>query len=290
MSDARFSELIRGWLDDSLRPKEVSELLAEITKHGGFPELESQLDRALSSGVFVGKTDAARGERIYKGVVQTTRARPRRLFFRYSAAAALIGLLACGYWFVRYIARSHQAGPALVHNDIAPGHVGAVLRLANGQELVLDSAANGRVATQGAVAVVKMNGQLSYTNSTTAKEVLYNTLFTPRGRQYQLVLPDGTHVWLNAASSIRFPTAFSGSRREVEITGEAYLEVVHDARRPFRVKVEGREIEDLGTHFNVNAYEDEPEIKTILEKAEAMNNSADAKEQEVWNIVLRKIK
>jgi transmembrane sensor len=139
----------------------------------------------------------------------------------------------------------------------------------------LDSAANGDVARQGNTKIVKSeSGRLAYQpgnmqaaagkNTTPADEASYNTISTPRGGQYQIVLPDGSRVWLNAASSIRFPTQFTRPDRSVEITGEAYMEIAKNARQSFSVKVNGIGIQVLGTSFNVNAYEDEPAIKTTV--------------------------
>jgi ferric-dicitrate binding protein FerR (iron transport regulator) len=147
--------------------------------------------------------------------------------------------------------------------------------LAGGQKILLDSAAAGILAEQGNAQVKKVgDGKLAYeagggaTKGAGAAAPLYNTLTTPRGGQYQLTLPDGTKVWLNAASSLTFPTAFTGSSRTVEMTGEAYFEVAHDKKHPFTVKVSGQTIEDIGTQFNVNAYTDEPaQVTTLLEGA-----------------------
>jgi ferric-dicitrate binding protein FerR (iron transport regulator) len=136
--------------------------------------------------------------------------------------------------------------------------------LANGKKIVLDSMSNGVVAVQSGAKILLKNDQVSYNNTREAEAVSYNTMSTPRGRQYTLVLSDGSKVWLNAASSITFPTSFMGKERNVEITGEAYFEVAHDAERPFKVKVGDMQVQVLGTHFNVNAYEDEGDIKTTL--------------------------
>ncbi|MEO8820118.1 MAG: FecR domain-containing protein [Ginsengibacter sp.] len=159
------------------------------------------------------------------------------------------------------------AGNSKPKNDIAPGGNKAVLTLANGNTIVLDSAQNGTLSQQGNAKVVKqVNGQLIYQKDENihSDTVQYNTITTPRGGQYQLVLEDGSKVWLNAASSIRFPTAFTGKERDVQITGEAYFEVVHNAEMPFHVKVNDMEVTVLGTHFNISAYEDEGLIKTTL--------------------------
>lgn len=151
-------------------------------------------------------------------------------------------------------------------NDIAPGSNKAILTLANGQKLVLDSAANGALTTQGNVTLIKLDGQLAYNkeNKISESQLLYNTVTTPRGGQYQLVLSDGTRVWLNAASSLHFPTAFAGKERVVEITGEAYFEVSHNPSHPFIVRKGTTEVKVLGTHFNINAYGDEPSLKVTL--------------------------
>jgi len=186
------------------------------------------------------------------------------------AAAACIILVSIGSWLF-FTRRPHREGGAdIVGKEIAPGFNKAVLTLADGVKIVLDSAHTGKLTKQGDVAVINSgNGSLAYAGSgVTSSHVLYNTLTTPRGGQYQLALPDGTKVRLNAASSITYPTAFTGEERMVTLTGEAYFEVVHDKKKPFRVKAGHQMIEDIGTVFNVNAYADEPaEVTTLLEGA-----------------------
>lgn len=155
--------------------------------------------------------------------------------------------------------------PSIAVHDVAPGGNKAVLTLSGGRRLVLDSTAADTVLTEGADIVANTGGRLAYkTGSSTDTEIAYNTLTTPRGGQYQLTLPDGTKVWLDAASSIKYPTTFTGKERVVTVTGEAYLEVAHLEHQPFKVMVGGRTIEDLGTHFNINAYDDEPTRKVTL--------------------------
>lgn len=166
------------------------------------------------------------------------------------------------------VVKSKIAKPTIVH-DIAPGGNKAILTLMDGSSLVLDTTANGTISQQGNVSIQKLdNGQLAY--SVNGKEIkenedaFYNTISTPRGGQYHITLSDGSKIWLNAASSIRFPVLFIGKTRKVEITGEAYFEVAKNKEMPFLVKVGPSEIEVLGTHFNVNAYNDESSIKTTL--------------------------
>jgi len=156
-------------------------------------------------------------------------------------------------------------------NDIAPGGNKAMLTLADGSKINLDSANNGALTQQGNIRVTKLqDGKLVYNQDgsfpSTTEEVAYNTVSTPRGGQYQLTLADGSQVWLNAASSIRFPTSFTGKERKVEITGEAYFEVAKNAAMPFKVSIAGgrQEVEVLGTHFNINAFDDEQVIRTTL--------------------------
>jgi transmembrane sensor len=151
--------------------------------------------------------------------------------------------------------------------QILPGGNRAVLTTDDGHTIILDSAQNGMLTEQGNARVKKQDGLLTYNSAVSANgdEIIsFNTLSTPRGGQYQLVLSDGSKVWLNAASSIRFPTTFEGKLRQVELTGEAYFEVAKNKEKPFEVKVGSMKIAVLGTHFNVNAYADEKEIKTSL--------------------------
>ena len=159
------------------------------------------------------------------------------------------------------------APPAALAGDRPPGTNNAILTLADGSTITLDSAANGGLAHQGSTKIVKRNGEISYTptgEGSAGAVPLLNTIATARGNQYTLVLSDGSKVWLNAASSIRFPTSFTGKDRKVSITGEAYFEIRPDPKRPFTVAVNGGEIGVLGTHFNVNAYSDESVVRTTL--------------------------
>ena len=194
--------------------------------------------------------------------------------FRMAAAAAVIILVAVVAWFTFNQRKTEKPAIATTPpaKDKAPAKQGAILTLADGTQIVLDSAANGQLAHQGNVVVTKQDGKLVYAANSPATDhpsLSFNTMVTPRGRQFQLVLPDGSKVWLNAASSIHYPTAFTGRERAVEITGEAYFEITKNGQMPFKVKFStpggnAGEVEVLGTHFNINAYADEPAIKTTL--------------------------
>jgi transmembrane sensor len=193
--------------------------------------------------------------------------RRRRLVRRLSAAAA-IAFLITGAWILvdRHGRESKSVVPTSDHakSDIPPGRNTAILTLANGSRILLDSAKNGQLAQLGGTRIINKNGQVTYHSSGGEATAGENTLTTPRGGQYQLILPDGSRVWLNAASSITYPTAFSGKERAVTITGEAYFEIASNKSRPFRVTTGNLVITDIGTQFNVMAYSDEKSVQATL--------------------------
>ena len=173
-------------------------------------------------------------------------------------------------------------------NTIVPGSNNAVLTLANGNQISLNDKENGVLASQSGVIITKnKDGQLQYQIKADAPAGI-NTISTPRGGQYQLILVDGTKVWLNAASSITFPTQFNGSERKVEIIGEAYFEVAKNVNKPFKVKSKNQVIEVLGTHFNVNTYDDEAADKTtLLEGSVSVSKIANGKVQTATSKILK---
>ncbi len=188
------------------------------------------------------------------------------LWLRVAVAAAVLLFFLTSLYFVLNTA-GHSSNAVVYKTDIKPGNNKAILTLANGKTIVLTGSKNGQLANDGNAVINKAgDGELVYNANDTANvnAVAYNTMTTPRSGQYHLVLADGTNVWLNAESSITYPTVFSGNERRVKITGEAYFEVAHNAVKPFRVVTSGQTVEVLGTHFNVNAYANEPLIKTTL--------------------------
>lgn len=177
------------------------------------------------------------------------------------AAAVLLLAVAGTYWLTRPFVTQQQ--PIVQQAiDVQPGKQGAILTLADGSQVSLDSLQNGVVALQGGVQARLQNGQLLYEG--TSQELAYNTTATPKGRHFQLSLPDGTKVWLNAASWIRYPLQFEGKERVVTISGEAYFEVVKDSRFFIVQAALGSSIKVLGTHFNVNSYVNEQAVTTTL--------------------------
>jgi ferric-dicitrate binding protein FerR (iron transport regulator) len=191
-----------------------------------------------------------------------------KLYYRLTAAAIVLIIFSAGLF--NYIQKRNSTLFSLFQhprNDISPGGNKAILLLANGQQIVLTNAKNGLLAQQGGTQINKTaNGQLIYIAAQAVKrtDTAYNTITTPRGGQYTVILPDSSKVYLDANSSLRFPAAFSGKLRTVMLTGEAYFEVAHNKKMPFHVITKGQTVEVLGTHFNINAYDDEKVIKTTL--------------------------
>ena len=265
----RYLELAEKWLNNTITPHEEIEF--------------SEWYNANQDNVVMLSVAFAENEEILRNrILQNIQYRKekddkvislrRYSFIRVAAAAAILILLTGGAWYYFYqkpeaVITKNDSDADRFKNDIAPGSDKAVLTLADGSEIILDNAQTGTLTQQGNTKIILLDaGQLAY-NTHGAKangEVLYNTISTPKGGQYQIVLADGSKVWMNAASSLRFPTAFVGKQRNVELTGEAYFEVAKNAAMPFNVQVNDMNVQVLGTHFNVMAYNDENVIKTTL--------------------------
>jgi len=203
----------------------------------------------------------------YQGDPEVVKAPSRilPLVRKIAVAASLLICIGVGYYL--YQQKAEVPKEVIAVNDVAPGGNRAILTLSSGEKVVLDSAANGELLKQAGLTITKSkDGELIYTtdNNTAAGELVINTIETPNGGQYTVVLPDGSRVWINAASKLTYPAAFSGTERRVELVGEAYFEVAKNKSMPFSVKTASQEVEVLGTHFNVSSYADEPAIKTTL--------------------------
>ena len=192
----------------------------------------------------------------------------------YALAAAIIVSVIAGIYLYKGNGNKGSNKTIAVQRDIQPGSDMATLTLSNGQQVVLgrdgaDTAINKQVQ------VLRKDGQLVYANNAAVKELVYNTLTVPRKGQYKLTLPEGTKVWLNAESSIRYPVSFIGNERKVFVTGETYFEVAKDKDKPFRVVANNVTVEALGTQFNVNAYNNEPFLAaTLVEGSIKVTNGA----------------
>ena len=211
----------------------------------------------------------ANANAIYKQLGITSDGKIRKIpGYKWLSAAAILLFLCIGayLWLQQTTTKTTPPPiPIATKFDVPAGKQGAILTLADGSSVVLDSLGNGLVATQAGSKILLHDGQLAYEKDITGGALVYNTMSTPKGRQFRLVLPDGTKVWLNAASSLRYPTTFTDKERRVEVTGEAYFEVAQEVKKPFIVEVDHTTaVEVLGTHFNINAYKDEASVNTTL--------------------------
>ncbi|GGB18457.1 iron dicitrate transporter FecR [Puia dinghuensis] len=262
MTPERFSHLLQLYRNDGLSQPEWEELRTAILE-GGFEEYWQKDFAAMWQGVLTEHDVIAAGKR--KAV--------RRVLVRSTAVAAALMGFVLSIWLVK-MRQQPDAGDS--HRPqvarIAPGNINkAVLLLADGSRIALDSVHNGQIAQQGITRIIKGNGTVSLVAMAGPDEagLYYNTIMTPRGGQYRVVLPDGSRVWLNSASSLRFPATFQGNERAVELTGEGYFEIEQNPHMPFIVNIrtpsgDGGRVNVLGTHFDIMAYPDEQTINTTL--------------------------
>lgn len=278
---ASLEYLLQRYVDKTCTQEERAQLMQLLQQSDNDEDLQQLIDQLISERDIRYTMPDAVAESVLHTILQTGKTREipikdngiKRMntWQRLAVAASILLLLSAGGWF--WLNRTPPSDLAKTEKktinagDILPGGNKALLTLDDGSTIMLDSTSNGIVAQQGGATVLKRsNGQLAYDVLKNGSEKLvYNSLSTPRGGQYQLVLPDGSKVWLNSGSTIRYPTNFTGKERRIELSGEAYFEVVKNAAMPFKVYVNGKsEVEVLGTHFNINAYVDEPSINTTL--------------------------
>jgi ferric-dicitrate binding protein FerR (iron transport regulator) len=269
----RIVRLIIGHLQGTLTAEEGAELDEWITESDEnlalFEKLtdEDNIEAAIARYYGMEKTKAEEWKKVKKEITASSASFH---FWPWLAAASLLLVTITAYWLLAKNKPSIEKPFSRVNlqQELPAGKDQAVLTLSDGRTLILDSFKKGRLASEGGISINQTTGGwLQYTGTETAMR--YNTISTPRGGQYQLVLGDGTKVWLNADSYLKFPAGFTGAQRNVELKGEGYFEVAKDVDHPFIVNIstpegEGPTIEVLGTHFNVNAYEDEGAAKTTL--------------------------
>ena len=220
-------------------------------------------------------------DRIQKDRQITSHSYTKRLYFRIAVAAACVVLVAGAVYLTSVNKNNSHEVLTAKAEDVPAGSNRATLTLANGQQIVLDAAKAGTLVQQAGVTVTKnANGQLVYvissdkTPSGVGTTIAYNTITTPNGGQYEIYLPDGSHVYLNAASSLKYPIRFIGDTRMVMLKGEAYFEIRKINNQSFIVSSNGQSLKVLGTHFNVASYPDEPIVTTLAEgKIELSNTS-----------------
>jgi hypothetical protein len=261
--------LLEKYKHGRISREELQRLKTLVATNDYEPEIKADILSALYGQVPDSGWQPADEAVILQHILQSApiKTNGKTRILQYAAAAALLGAI----FFVGSVYLKRPSPAPIAANapaPLAPGSNKAMLVLADGKTIPLDSANIGALAKQGNTSIMNTQEGLAYKAEGSPAEVVYNTVVTPRGGQYQLTLADGSKVWLNAASSIRFPTAFIGKERLVEITGEGYFQVAANAQQPFRVKVKGTpdmEVNVLGTSFNIMAYPDEQTITTTLE-------------------------
>lgn len=259
---SRIEYLLQRYVNKSCSRQELEELFGYIGQDHSEEALQRFMENAYQTAQPVPELDF---DHIYTKILTPAPAAGVRIFTLRRIAAAAVILLLAG---AAYLLLNHKATEKVIAKvepvtEITPGSNKAVLTLADGSTITLDSAGNQTIQ-QGQVAIRKQNGQLLYDAQAEGTGIHYNKLTTPRGGQFKLVLPDGTKVWLNSASTLRYPTAFSGKDRIVELEGQGYFEVAKNAAQPFKVMVDNMEVQVLGTDFDVMAYPDEATVNTTL--------------------------
>ncbi len=271
MSQEKIETLLIASMNDTATPEQLEEL-ASLINASNSESLSPILKNAWESFNSEASMKEEKAEAILQYILSnqqkqhTPKIVPiyKRIWVQFAVAAMLLLMVGAGYYFfLNKPASTVEANKT--PQDILPGSNKATLTLSDGKQVALDDVAKGKVADEDGALIDKSgNGELVYLPKAKTEKVTYNTLTTPNGGQHHLTLADGTQVWLNAGSSITFPTAFVEKERVVSITGEAYFEVTKNPQQPFKVKVRQQEVQVLGTHFNINAYTNEQQLKTTL--------------------------
>ncbi|MBO9729742.1 MAG: DUF4974 domain-containing protein [Chitinophaga sp.] len=269
--------LIEKYLQGTTTPAEEAELMAWYQDHNN-TEIEWLSDNVHEEEQVRLRMLTHLQQQIS---IPVTKQAVKRRWIHISAAASILLILGlAGYFTYPLLQKPKHNSPMALAQDVGPGSNKAVLTLGNGDKVILEDAKDGIITDQGDAAVNKTDsGHVQYNNNSASGNtaIVYNTLSTPYGGQYRLTLQDGTNVWLNAGSSLRFPATFAGNERKVTLSGEAYFEVAQDANRPFYVAIHSgtdtaMNVRVLGTHFNINAYPDEQRnVVTLLEGAVKVN-------------------
>jgi transmembrane sensor len=242
-----------AWLAANQANRSLFEQLSDETQvQGKFANFSKISEEVAWSKVLIGIAPIA------------TEPQHLRLWPKVLMAAAAVVAMVFGIWFYQHKPSPGTSNEEFVKNDIAPGKQGATLTLANGERIELSDTKNGVIVDPSALTYDDGTPISSTAAGTRYKKLAEMSASTTKGQTYSFTLPDGSRVWLNAGSTLRFPQAFKGKKRKVSLTGEAYFEVAKDSKHPFLVESNGQLLEVLGTHFNINSYPDEKNIKTTL--------------------------
>jgi hypothetical protein len=276
MSEARLEYLFDCYINNRCSTGEEKELMALVTESKNQATVQRLIDNLVENTTadvqMPDDVAASILQNILKAkavVIPIQQSKSIVAWWWRAAAVVILFLAGITYWILNdnYHTKPQTLPEAQVPVHILPGGNRAVLTTSEGETIILDSVQNGIIAQQGNWKISKQGGLLIFNASALTKPgtpISYNTLSTPRGGQYQVLLDDGSRVWLNAASSLKFPTSFVDNQRIVELTGEAYFEVAKNSQKPFLVNINDMQVRVLGTHFNINAYGDEDFIKTSL--------------------------
>lgn len=270
-----YNQLLTAYLNNNCSPQQVEELMQWLQQDASnrllLQSIQAEFYKAMEASV---EAPAETSNRLRANLLLSIQPPVnkvyKRIYFRIVAAAAIILLAIGAGWFFLY---KKDAGKNVAKQTDPPAQTSttnptaAYITLANGERIELGKTGNGTVINDSSNIIKLGDGQIAYDSTLTNTEITYHTLTVPRGiRMVRVMLADGTMVWLNTASSLKYPTAFSGNERKVELTGEAYFEVTHDAARPFLVSTKTITVNVLGTGFNVSAYDDDEHSNVVLVK------------------------
>jgi transmembrane sensor len=269
--DRDFNVLLKGYLDESLSPEDLETFLRLAAKPEYMLLLQQSFEKDLKNNTAdlssQGQATDSWSKLNAKLKTDHRFIRPRRFYMGWAVAAASVLCILAAAYFIK-----NQYRPAGLEKSktvinlpswLKPEHVGAVLYTTNGDSIKLDNQDKGAIATEDGVQVFQSAGSISYSGS--GGEHLFNEIKTGTGKLFRCILPDQTIVWLNAESSIKYPLQFNEDHRSVEITGEVYFEVTHNAKHPFQVKAGKQIVEDIGTTFNIDATADLKVSTTLIE-------------------------
>lgn len=289
MNQNRLEELLRLFVDGEISREEYGQLFDYIGSNPDDEELNIAVDSVFRNAKTFSSLKIEDREQIFQNIIRNkhfvidsydqAEINPKysyRFWYQPGIAASIIILFTIGFYFFSNRTPVQKVAIKIVEPKvevIAPGDDRAILTLSDGSKIILEDAKNGILANQAGVSIQKTSdGKLLYSFSNSAntvtpqseESVLYNKIETPVGGKYQINLPDGSKVWLNSSSSLRFSALFNGNTREVELSGEAYFDVSENKSKPFKVITKDQIVEVLGTQFNINSYSDEGSIKTTL--------------------------
>lgn len=293
---SRIRQLLVAYVTNSIPHADYNELMDYVQEARRDTELYAFMEQVWNAQPIAQPFTELESKVLYQQILSDKRftASPEtkvpnyRMWYGIAASLVLISLIAILMLNYRGVFKEKEfLSKNIIKNDIPPGAQRAVLTLASGHQVELTTAGNDSLVKNSENIAKAADGQLIYQQSGKTRVASFNTIETPRGGQYQIILPDGTKVWLNSASRIKYPESFAGlHKRAIELSGEAYFEVAHNRRQPFIVKTDNQHVEVLGTHFNINSYADEGETRTtLLEGSVKVSKKQDKDQQQSLTLI-----